>query len=174
MDYRNLVLAGALAAGLAAPVQAEPVSAAPNAKGRALILVPLTLTKLDDLAFGTVVPSKTVSGTVTINASSGARSVTGGVAEHPSDLGHRAYFGGAGSPNQQVIVAVTTPTELVSTTNSADKIPVLALTLDGSPIRSIDNVTRTFFFGVGGIIQINADQPEGFYETTFDVTATYL
>ncbi|CAA9506222.1 MAG: hypothetical protein AVDCRST_MAG44-1082 [uncultured Sphingomonas sp.] len=174
MDYRKLLVAAALAAGLSAPAQAVPVSAAPDATGRALILVPLTLTKIDDLAFGTIVPSASVSGTVTINATTGARSVTGGVAAYPSDFGHRAYFGGAGSPNQQVIVAVTAPDELTSTTNSADKIPVLALTLDGSPIRSINPTTRTFFFGVGGVIEIGANQPEGLYESTFEVTATYL
>jgi hypothetical protein len=173
VDYRKLLLVGALAA-TAIPAHAEPVAASTNAKGRALILVPLELTKIDDLAFGTVVPSKTVSGTVTINAKTGARTVTGGVADYPADVGHRAYFGGAGSPGRQLIVEVTAPDELVSTTNAADKIPVLALTLDGSPIRTIDAITRTVFFGIGGIIQINADQPEGLYESTFDVTATYL
>ena len=91
-----------------------------------------------------------------------------------SAAGQRAYFGGAGSPSQQVIVALTPPTDLTSTTNPADKIPVLALTLDGSAIRSIDPVARTFFFGVGGVLQINANQPEGLYEATFDVTAVYL
>jgi hypothetical protein len=92
----------------------------------------------------------------------------------PSDAGQRAYFGGAGSPNQQVVISVDTPAQLVSTTNPADTIPVLAMTLDGSSIRTIDATTRTFFFGLGGVIQINANQPEGVYEATFDVTAIYL
>ena len=174
MDYRKLLLAAALAAGYPAAAQAAPVSAVPNAKGRALIQVPLTLTKIDDLAFGTVVPSCRVSGTVTINASTGLRTVTGGVAAYPGDVGHRAYFGGAGSPNRQVIVEITAPDDLISTTNADDKIAVLALTLNGSPVRTIDATTRTFFFGVGGVIEIKADQPEGLYEATFDVTATYL
>ena len=34
--------------------------------------------------------------------------------------------------------------------------------------------TRAFFFGVGGIILINANQPEGIYQATFTVTANYL
>jgi hypothetical protein len=62
----------------------------------------------------------------------------------------------------------------VSTSNPADKIPVLAITLDGPVIRSIDPTTRTFFFGLGGVLQINANQPEGDYEATFNVTAMYL
>ena len=51
---------------------------------------------------------------------------------------------------------------------------VLALTLDGPNIRTIDPTTRNFFFGIGGIILVGADQPEGVYQATFDVTATYL
>jgi hypothetical protein len=138
-----------------------------------LILVPLTLTKLADLDFGTVIPSP-VSGTVTINAKTGARGLTGGVSSYPSDVGHRGYFATAGSPAHLVLIEVDPPAELTSTTNPSDTIPVLALTLDGLPVRVIDPTTRTFFFGIGGVIQINADQPDGTYESTFDVTAIYL
>lgn len=174
MDYRKLLIAGALAgAAIAAPAEAAPVSASTDASGKAIILVPLTLTKIDDLEFGSIVPAP-VTGTVMINASNGARTFTGGVTGVPSDPGHRAYFAGAGTPSQQVVVWVTPPTQLTSTTNPSDKIPVLLLNIDGSPIRSIDPATRAFFFGVGGIIQINANQPEGLYEATFDVTAAYL
>jgi hypothetical protein len=172
VNSSKYVIAAALAA-TAVPAAAAPVSATTDAEGRALILVPLTLTKIEDLGFGSVVPSG-VSGSVTINATTGARSFTGGVTGVPSDAGQRAYFGGAGSPNQQVVISVDTPAQLVSTTNPADTIPVLAMTLDGSSIRTIDATTRTFFFGLGGVIQINANQPEGVYEATFDVTAIYL
>ena len=174
MDYRKLLIAVAALAGvIASPADATPVSASTDASGKAIILVPLTLTKIDDLEFGSIVPA-TVTGTVMINATSGARTFTGGVTGVPSDPGHRAYFGGAGTPSQQVVVWVTPPTELTSTSNASDKIPVLLLNIDGSPIRSIDPTSRAFFFGVGGIIQINANQPEGLYEATFDVTAAYL
>ena len=174
MDYRKYLTAAAVAAAaVAAPAEAAPVPAVTDASGRALILVPLTLTKVDDLDFGSVIPAS-VNGTVRINPITGARTFTGGVAGVPSAPGNRGYFGGAGSPNQQVVVSVTAPAELVSTTNAADTIPVMALMLDGGPIRSIDPVTRAFFFGVGGIIELNPNQPEGVYEATFDVTATYL
>lgn len=172
MQYRKFLIASALAAS-AVQAAAAPVSATSDATGEAIILVPLTLTKIDDLDFGSVIPSG-VSGSVTINATSGARSFTGGVTGVPSAVGQRGYFGGAGSPSQQVIIAVTPPAALTSTTVPADTIPVLAITLDGSPIRTIDPVARTFFFGLGGVLQINANQPEGLYEATFDVTAVYL
>jgi hypothetical protein len=51
---------------------------------------------------------------------------------------------------------------------------VLALILDGPNVRTIDPATRNFFFGIGGIIFVGADQPEGTCQATFDVTTTYL
>ena len=99
-DYRKHLIAAAIAAAaVASPAAAAPATA--TASARALLLLPLQLTKVDDLDFGTVIPSP-VSGTVTINATTGKRSLTGGVVDYPSDVGHRAYFGTAGSPAQLV------------------------------------------------------------------------
>lgn len=157
-----------IAAGFAVPAHAAtPPSATTN--GKALLLIPLTLVKVDDLDFGAVVPSP-VSGVVTINAASGARSFAGGVTGVPSDAGKQASFAGAGTPGQQVIIVVSPPVELVNANN--DKIPVLGLTLDGPAVRTIDS-SRAFFVGVGGSLQINANQPDGDYSATFDVTAFY-
>ena len=161
-------MAAALAA-TAAPVAAQ-VYPSQQATGNALILIPLSLVKIDDLDFGTVVTSP-VSGTVSINATTGARTVAGGITGLASDQGFRARFAGGGSPTQQVIVAVSQPTSLQNA--NGDQITVLALTLEGSPIKTIDPVTRVFAFGVGGIILVGANQPEGVYSATFDVTALY-
>ena len=170
---KPILLSTALAAMMltAAPAAAAPISSSPPAQGRALLLVPLTLVKVDDLEFGTLIPSN-LSGTAAINAVTGARTIAGGVSGAASDPGKRAYFAGAGSPNQLVIVTVTPPAALTSV--AGDSLPVLALTLDGPPLRTIDPATRAFYFGVGGIIFVNANQPEGFYRSTFDVTANYL
>lgn len=171
--YTTAVAAAALVS-VASPAYAQSVPVAPNrdADGKALILIPLTLTKIKDLSFGTIIPSS-LSGTVAVNATSGARSFTGGVSGVTTAAGQRATFAGAGTPNQQVIITYTTPTDLTSTTNSADTIPVLALTLEGSAVKSVDPVSRTFTFGIGGILQINGDQPEGVYQSTFNVNANY-
>ncbi len=163
------LLAAALAA-LTTPAVAQ-VQPDQQATGEALILIPLSLTKIQDLDFGTIVTSN-VSGTVAINASTGARSTTGGITALPSDPGFRARFAGAGAANQQVIVVVSSPAALVNA--NGDQLEVLTLTLEGSPIKTIDPVTRAFFFGVGGIINVTANQPEGVYEADFDVTAVYL
>jgi len=163
------ILLSALAAA-AMPAPAIAATPAQQSGGRALILVPLTLTKIDDLSFGSVVPSA-ISGVVTINASTGARTFGGGVSGVPSDAGNRAYFGGAGTPSQQVFVWVDAPAQLSSP--AGDTIDVLALTMDGPALRTIDPTTRAFFVGVGGTLLIGADQPEGTYQATFDVTANY-
>ena len=73
MDIRKLIFAAALAVA-ALPAEAAPVAPDRNATGEALILIPLTLTKIDDLDFGSVVTSPT-SGMVAINASTGARTI---------------------------------------------------------------------------------------------------
>lgn len=169
MRITTIIIAAA-AAAFAMPAIAAPATPDKDATGKALVLVPLTLTKIDDLDFGTMIPSS-VSGFVSINASTGTRTFGGGVTGVTSDAGHRAYFAGAGSPSQQVIVTIDAPTEL--TDPAGDTITVLALTLDGSARKTIDPTTRAFFFGVGGILQIAADQPEGVYSATFDVSANY-
>ncbi|HEU5481801.1 MAG TPA: DUF4402 domain-containing protein [Sphingomicrobium sp.] len=172
MRIRNLDLATVVAAAafIAAPGTAAPVPASIDADGRALVLVPLTLVKIDDLNFGTVVRSS-APGTVTINPSTGARTLAGGVTGVTSDPGHRAYFAGAGTPSQQVLLAISPPVALASA--SGDTIPVTGLTLDGPPIRTIDPITRAFYVGVGGTIQVAADQPEGVYNADFWLTAIY-
>lgn len=172
MDTRNYLIAVALgAAATATPAGAVAVSATQNSNGRALILVPLTLTKIDDLDFGSIITSST-SGTVALNADTSARTFTGGLVG-TSTPAQRAYFGGAGTPNQQVVVVVTPPAQLKD--SNGDTIDVLALTLDksGNPIRTVDPVARTFFVGIGGIINIAANQPDGDYYATFQVTANY-
>lgn len=166
-----MILLGAPAAMmLAAPAAAAPVSASPPANGRALILVPLTLVKVDDLHFGTIVPSA-VSGTVTVPADGSPATAAGGITLLSSDPTMPAQFAGAGSPGQRVIIDVTNPGTLGN--GLGDTVTVLALTLDGPSLRTID-ATRAFFFHVGGILQIGANQAEGVYSSTFNVTVEYL
>ena len=164
------LLAAPAAMMLAAPAQAAPVSATPPADAQALILIPLTLSKLDDLHFGTIIPSA-VSGTVTVPANGSPATTAGGVTLVSSDPTMRARFGGAGSPNQFVFINVTNPVTLDN--GAGDTVTILALTMDTPALIQID-ATRAFIFHVGGILQVGANQPEGIYSAEFDVTAQYL
>jgi len=169
----RFAIASALASALtlATPAAAAPVSSTPSAQGEALILIPLTLSRLDDLSFGTIIPSTTSLGTVTIPADGAARTAAGGVTLVASDPGLRARFAGAGSANQNVFINVVNPGTLSN--GLGDTVTVLALTLDQPALILID-ATRAFNFYVGGTIQIAPNQPEGLYEADMNVTAQYL
>lgn len=154
----------------ASPAAAAPVSAPTLPPARALLLIPLTLTKVQDIHFGTIVPSTTTAGWVAINAVTGARTGSAGLTLMPADVGQRGQFAGAGTPGQQVIIALTPPTEL--TNPAGDTLTVLAMTLDGPTTRTIA-ANHSFFVAVGGTIFVEANQPEGLYSATYDLTADY-
>ena len=154
----------------ATPLAAAPVSAPTQPPARALLLIPLTLTKVQDIHFGDIVPSTTTGGWVAINAVTGARTGSAGLTLMPTDIGQRGRFAGAGTPGQQVIMALTPPTQL--TNPAGDTLDVLALTLDGPTTRTIA-ADHTFYVGVGGTIFVAANQPEGLYSATYDLTADY-
>jgi len=166
----RILLATVAAFAAAAPAFAAPVAAVPQAKGRALILRPLTFTKVTDLDFGTVVSSN-VAGTVTINAGTGARSISGGLTAITAAPGGRAFFAGAGSAGQQVIINLTPPAVLTSALG--DTIPVVTMYIEGGPTRNINLISLAFYVGVGGTISVGANQPGGDYESTFAITANY-
>ena len=172
MRNRSKAALAATALALAtAPALAAPVAAPTPPAGRALLLIPLQLTKVQDLSFGTLIPSTTSAGFVSINAATGARTNSASITPAPTDIGQRGYFAGAGSPNQQVIIALTPPAQL--TNAGGDAIAVLSMGLDGPTTRTIHPVDRTFFVGVGGVLYIEANQPEGLYSATYDLTADY-
>src|SRR5688572_17639782 len=79
------------------PAAAAPVSAPTQPPARALLLIPLTLTKVQDVHFGDIVPSTTTGGWVAINAVTGARTASAGLTLMPTDIGQRGQFAGAGT-----------------------------------------------------------------------------
>lgn len=164
------LIAGLSLLGLANQASAAPVAASPSARNHALILIPLTLTKLEDLSFGTIIPSA-VSGTVTVPANGSAPITAGGITLVASDPTHPAQFGGAGTPGRLVVIDLQNPGTLSD--GFGNTVAVLAVTLDGSVLRTID-AAHSLFFKVGGVLQVNANQPEGLYEADVDVTVSYL
>ena len=167
MGYRNFLLAAGLAAAVAVPANAVPVSASTDAGGKALILIPLTLTRVADLEFGTVIESST-SGTVTIPPDGSARTFTGGVTPVANPLPARARFAGAGTPGQLVNIFLAPPANLKD--SNGDLLPI-SMSLESSNI-TIDS-THAFFVGVGGTVTVAANQPDGDYTGVFTVLAQY-
>jgi hypothetical protein len=170
----NLALAAlAASAAVASPAFAQTVTASATAEARGLVLQPLTLTRVDNLDFGTVI-STAAAGQVTINEDDGSRTVSGGTLPGPA-TGNRALFAGAGTIGQQVDLTLTPPVGslLFSGGNS---INISNFTLDGgvglTDTRTID-ATGTFQVGVGGTFDIAANQANGLYAADFDLTAEY-
>ena len=166
----GLALLGAGLMLAAAVPAAAQVAAINKPEARGLLLRPLSLTRVQDLDFGTLIASG-LPGSVSINASTGARSTFGGVTALPSGSAQRARFAGGGTAGQQVLVMVVPPSVLTNT-DTGDTIDVLAMPLDGSPIRTVAS-DSTFSVGVGGILSIAANQPEGLYSAEFEVLAQY-
>ncbi|MGE5561699.1 MAG: DUF4402 domain-containing protein [Bacillota bacterium] len=167
MDYRKYLMGAALAAAAAAPAAAAPVSATQDATGKALILIPLTITKINDLDFGTVITSSS-SGTVSIAADGSGQSVTGGVTALPSAPGLRGQFAGAGSANQQVSLFLAPPASLKD--GLGHSMPI-SMNLENTSV--IIDSTRAFFVGVGGTVTVGANQVDGLYTGTFTILAQY-
>jgi hypothetical protein len=176
MRFNHCLAALAATVAFASPAFAQTVAtdtATATAKG--LVLQPLTLTKVQDLDFGTVLAS-TVAGEVTISADDGGRSSDGGVTLLASNAGGRGLFTGAGVAGQEVLLTLTPPDQnlLVSTTNSKDTVSISAMVFDDD-----DSTTRfigdggEFDVGVGATFQIKGGQANGFYQADFDVTADY-
>lgn len=166
-SIKLLAAAASVASLLAVPAAAAPVPATKDAAGRALILIPLTLTKIDDLDFGTVIPAAT-DGTVSMAANGGGQSVTGGVVAVPSGPGKRGLFAGAGSAGQQVSLFLAPPTTLDD--GLGNSVPI-SMSLEKTKVTI--GSTRSFFVGVGGTVTVPANQVEGLYTGTFTVLAQY-
>ncbi len=169
MRFKITLAAIAATFAFALPAQAQTVSATAEARG--LVLQPLTLSRVDDLDFGTVISGAT-AGSVSINPDSGFRTLVG-IAAGPA-AGNRARFSGAGTPGQQVDLDLVYPGVL---TSSGNNIAITSLDFSGGGGQSTTvtlDATGTFEIGVGGTFAIGANQANGLYTAQFQVTAEYL
>lgn len=170
--FNRLSFAAAAATAIlaAAPVAAAPVGVAPPPPARALILIPLKLTKVQDLHFGSVISHPTQAITVMIDPFTGTRFTSHPAQMFASDPGQRGEFAGAGTPGQLVVMQLTPPTTLSD--GAGNTLSVVSLFMDGAPIRAI-GPARSFFVNVGGVIQIPADAAGGLYSSQYLLTADY-
>lgn len=132
---------------------------------------PLSLVKTDDLEFGTLIASP-VAGTVTINATTDARTTTGGVTAAPGAVPSAAHFTAAGLVN--AIALVTLPTSIVLTRASGtETMAVTAITSNGGAVRVLPN-PAVIDITVGGTLAVGVNQVPGTYSGTFNITVLYL
>ena len=162
-----LVAVALSAATPALAADTEPMTA------EALLLKPLELTKLDDLDFGTIIPSGSGQ-IVTIDANTGARTSSYVAGLDPTNPGNRARFASSGVNNTLVVLELSaTPGDL--TNLAGDTMTLTGLQLDsGGAVRTLTPTSQVFFVGIGGTVFVRSDQEEGVYTGTFSLTATYL
>ena len=153
----------------AAPAMAAPISAPVPPQAQAALMRPLTLTKLADMDFGYL--GVTTAGTAVINPVTNTMSITGGVIR----LGgtpHAARFAGATSSSAVVNIKVPNNTVLLTRVGGTQTIQLNAFTLDGQSKRAMAQA-GVFEFAVGATLRPVANQMEGVYTGTFDVTIQY-
>jgi Domain of unknown function (DUF4402) len=128
--------------------------------------------KIEDLRFGGIFQPTSIN-RVTIDENTGARTATQGAASLvPSPPSGRALFTIVGTPNVQV--RVTTPASMTVTRAGG------GATMTINQVRNSFNgnfitlpANGQYSFGVGGRLNVDANQALGVYTGTFTVTAVY-
>jgi len=159
----------ALSVLLAGPALAAPVAASVRPSAQAALMRPLTLTKLADMNFGNL--GVTTAGTAVIDPVTNILTVTGGVIR----LGgtpRAARFAGATSSSAVVNIKIPTRTVLLTRVGGTQTIVLDSFTLDGQSKRTLAKA-GVFEFAVGATLRPAANQMEGLYTGTFDVTIQY-
>ena len=159
----------ALAALFAPPAIAAPIASPTPPSAQAALMRPLTLTKLADMDFGNL--GVTTAGTAVIDPVTNTLSVTGGVIR----LGgtpHAARFAGATFSSAVVNIKIPNSTILLTRVGGTQTIALNAFTLDGQSKRTMA-AAGLFEFAVGATLRPAANQMEGVYIGTFDVTIQY-
>jgi spore coat protein U-like protein len=171
MVRRFFLTFGPLLAAISMPTAAgaAPLPASPAVEGSVALMKPLTLKKLRDLDFGTL--GVTTAGTAVVNPVTDALGVTGGV----TALGgtpHSARFAGATTSSAVVNIKVPNNAVFITRLGGTETIRVDSFTLDGQSKRAMAQA-GVFEFNVGATLRPAANQVEGVYLGTFEVTIQY-
>jgi hypothetical protein len=172
MFRKSVLLAGslAIAAGtLAVPAAAQPVGATENAKASVALIYPLTVVKKTDMDFGYL--SAVGPGTAVLEPNVNTLQTTGGVTAM-GGLPTSAVFIGASRSSAVVNIRVPKQPITLTRVGGTETMQVDNWTLEGQDKRNLARMS-SFEFRVGGTLHVNANQVEGFYTGTFDVTVQY-
>jgi len=162
---------GVAALALIAPASmAAAVTPLTEATSNATIILPLTVTKLQDLEFGFL--AVTTAGTAVLDPDSDTLSVTGG-ATPVGGSPHCAEFVGAAQSNSVVNIKVPRQPVTLTRAGGTETMTASNFTLQGGLNKRALAKADSFTFRVGATLDIAAGQVEGTYVGTFDVTVQY-
>ena len=159
-----LLLASALAS------QAHAATPVANATATTAILHPINVIKRYDLDFG-YIASGTTAGTVMIDPNTDTISSTGGAILLGGSPRAAAFIGAAGSSS---VVNIKVPKQPVILTRAGgtQTMTVTKFEVEGLDKRTVARLIA-FEFRVGATLNVAANQMEGTYVGTFDVTVQY-
>jgi uncharacterized protein DUF4402 len=152
-----------------AAANAAAIAASPPAKGSVSILLPSSFVKLMDMDFGLL--TVTTAGTAILDSNTGSVTTTGGVLL----VGGRPHAAGfdAVSPAKNVVkVSLPKKTVVLTRVGGTETMTLDTWTINGATTRNVV-AHEEFTFQVGGTLHVNANQVEGVYLGTFDVTINY-
>jgi len=169
---RVTILAAAIASALlvAAPAQLLAATPATESSGSAIVLKPLSLIRKTNMDFGTLIASAT-AGTATIDPVTGRLTTTGGVTPVPGGVSPGVFLG-AGSRNAPYQIRLPKNPITLTRAGGTETMTVSNWTLDGPTNRKI-GANEAFSFNVGARLAVAANQRDGTYVGTFEVTVHY-
>ena len=153
-----------------AAISTGATAATSAAIGTATTVAPLSVVRTDDLNFGVLIASGT-AGTATINASTDARTTSGGTtAGGGSPMA--AHFTAAGRIGALALIAL--PGSIVLTrVSGSETMTVSSISSNGPTLRLFPG-TATIDVAVGGTLNVAANQVNGLYTGTFSVNVFYF
>jgi len=158
------------ALALSAPAALSRASAqATQATADAVIIYPVTVTKLEDMDFGWI--AVTTAGTAVLEPNADTFSTTGGVTAI-GGTPRSAVFVGASKDSAVVNIKVPNKPITLTRVGGTETMTVANFTLQGQSKRALAKAA-SFTFRVGGTLNVAANQVEGTYVGTFDVTVQY-
>ena len=120
----------------------------------------------------TTTPSTSATaGTATINPVTGVLTTTGGVTPVPGGVSP-AVFLGAGSRNAPYQIRLPKNPITLTRSGGTETMIVSNWTLDG-PTNRMVGANEAFSFNVGARLAVGANQADGTYVGTFDITVHY-
>lgn len=136
---------------------------------QAVTLRPLSVVKVDDLDFGTLISGAT-AGTAVIDANTSSRATTGGVTGAAGAY-QAAEFQTYGGP--AIVFIQLGPAPTLNRAGGGATMAVTGLALDGPVLRFLP-APGLIVIKVGGTLNVAANQLDGSYAGTFTLTVTYF
>ncbi len=165
MKYGFLITAALMLSPFAASAQTASTTASVTVENYAL-----DITKNQDLSFGSITPSASAAGTMTLTHN-GLVITTGGVTSRPGSGYSPAAYTIRGLPAARF--SVTIAPSRIDLSGPGQRLSVSDFVLSQATPIKLDSTSGVASFNVGAALYVNAGQLPGNYSGTFYVSVAY-